>query len=913
MKLRSGFSCTAVFLCVALLAISCVRGEYEDQTAVRDFENPGGDGPEVVFNPGADPIPLLPQPNNLLAKDDETTSTGLRVNITYEGKTDFNLFLRQHIRDMDGFANFSNIAVPFSLPIDLKTIRDDTIYVVNVQRDSKFYGEIVPLDLGKGYFPKDLRSPESMFPNDPMAQAKDFIYPPDNRVDHYEDSTNTLLIRPLYPLHQQNKYAVVLTTGLRGENEFPVRPPDYFDSITFPEQEESLSDAAAILREKIGLDPEDIAFSWEFTVMTITEPLEYLRKGLYGEGPFDWLADELEPTITMIHPFSVEGEDDNNDLLFDADAFQEVVDTIVSLIPETDSVPIDVILSLTNLDYIVSGSYKTLSFLDTEERIFEWDYKKGIIEYQPEEVTFYISVPKETDKCQAPFRTVFYQHANIRNRLDSVILADKLAEQCLATIGIDAAEHGPETYISGAFYILESLGDLDVGHLPDQIEIVLVKLILAMFYPSINTQGMTASELVDVLKKDTFLGTMLHGRAVDVKEQGILISGQTFWTADIYRTVDITRQTIFDLFQGIRVINSLCEDRDGNGHLDMLEGDFNQDGVCDLGGKDNDIYFMGMSLGTLLGIPFVTLEPEIETAVFNVPGGGLTDILMRTTVPNVNSAIRAELTGPVIVGRLDPATKRVDLTINKDTPNMAFADVVFEPGARVVLQNLDGGFVEDTVMDENGNFAVAVAADKGDFMHLKVVDPTTNEILDEVEWPSRVLGFGVSRNTPEARSFIDTAQWVVTLTDPIGYAPHLFLDPLPGNTEKNFLIQVCSPDAAVPLAHGAALARAAGVMDEVHLDHLLKSNALNWDRISFSQANLPLQSTSKRGWRVHPAYNHEYLLAPRYDPYSIMYSVVARRQAALFLSSNGQIIEDNIHLLVEEQYIADPIDPDYLE
>ncbi len=912
MKLRGGFIAIAAIILIFSMT-SCERGQYDDETTTRDFENPGGDGPEILFEPDADPISLLPQPNNIMAKDDPTTSTGKRVNITYEGKTDFNLRLRKRIRQMDGFANYANIAVSFSLPVDLQTVRDDNIYLVNVQRDSKWYGEIVPLDLGKGYFPKDLKSPESVFPNDPMSGAKDLIYPPDNRVDYYEDSTNTLLVRGLYPLHQQNKYAVVLTTGLRGENGFPVRPPDYFDSVTFPGQEDSLSDAAAILNQEVGLDPEDIAFSWEFTVMTITEPMQILRKGLYGEGVYDWIADELPPTLTMLHPFSVEGEDDNNDLLFDADAFQEVVDMIVSVIPEADSVPIDVILSLHHLDYIVSGSYKTLSFLDNDERVFNWDYHKGQIDYQPEEVTFYISVPRETETCKAPFRTVFYQHANIRNRLDSVVMSDKLAEQCLATIGIDAAEHGPETYISGAFYVLESLDDVDIGHLPNQIDVVLAKLILAVFYPSIDTTGMTTSQLIDVLKKQTFLGTMLHGRSVDIKEQGILISGQTFWTADIYRTVDITRQTIFDLFQGVRVMNNLCEDANGNGHLDLLEGDFNQDGVCDVGGKDNDIYFMGMSLGSLLGIPFVALEPEIKTAVFNVPGGGLTDILQRTTVPNVNAAIRAELTGPVIVGRLDAITNRVKLTVNTETPNVAFDDVLFDPGARVVLQNLDGGFTKDTTMDENGNFAVAVAADAGDFLNLKVVDPDTNEVLDEVEWPSRSFGFGVYRNTPEARSFIDTAQWVVTLTDPIGYAPHLYLDPLPGNPEKNFLIQVCSPDSAVPLAAGAAIARAAGVMDDTHLEHLLKNNALNWDRISFSQANLPLQSSSKRGWRIHPAYNHEYLLAPRYDPYSIMYSVLSRRQAALFMSSDGQIIEDNVHLLVEEQYIADPIDPDIIE
>ena len=123
---------------------------------------------------------------------------------------------------------------------------------------------------------------------------------------------------------------------------------------------------------------------------------------------------------------------------------------------------------------------------------------------------------------------------------------------------------------------------------------------------------------------------------------------------------------------------------------------------------------------------------------------------------------------------------------------------------------------------------------------------------------------------------------------------------------------MCSPDGAVPLAHGAAIARAAGIMDEAHSERLIELGGFANERVSFKNANLPFQSLSVRGWRIHPAYNHEYLLAPRDDPYAIMYSIASRTQAALFLASDGEYIEDNINLLVPDEYIADPVDPDYL-
>ncbi|MCB9476276.1 MAG: hypothetical protein H6684_14415 [Deltaproteobacteria bacterium] len=912
---------TWVWLSILIFALAlsvggCTRGDFPDEDAEHDedFENPGGEGVEVLWQPNADPVALIPQPNNILTKKDETTPTGLRVNLPVDAQSDFARTLRTRINQLDGFGNFNNIAVSFSDRLDLRTISDETIYLVDVQPDSKFYGEVVALDLGKGFFPKDLLDPEAFYPNDPMAKAKDLLYKPGNRVDWYEDETNTLLIRPILPLHQQSKYVVVLTTGLRGEDGLPVRPPDYFEYVTFPEQIESLEDASDVLKAEKGLDPDDIAFAWEFTTATVTEPLESLRRGLYGEGPFDWIHDELDTYFTEIHDFGVDGETDGNPKTFEAARFAELINFIATFVPDASNVPLDLIVATDSVAYFVSGSYTTLSFLETKDRVFHMDIHTGEAEYQPEEVPFFIAIPEPNEKnnfAQPPYPVAFFQHANIRSRLDFIAIASANAEQGIATFAIDAAEHGPESIISGVVYVLEGLQGADLGWLSDVPVELIIRLLMGIFYPSIDISDATPAELVQILKEKTFIGALLHGRTPDLDGDGFRNSGQTFYSADIFRTNAISRQTQFDLFQAVRVINGLGEDWNGNGKLDIVEGDFNQDGIVDLGGAANPLYFVGMSLGSIMGIPFVSMEPEIDAAVFNVPGGGLSDILMRTNIPNVNDGIRADLTGPVVVGRPVNDENHVALTINKQTLDKRFATIRAPEGTTVVLENLDSGQVRETRVGENGAFSVTAASDAGDRFRLRVVDREHDEIIEEVEWNSKLRGEGVLRNTPEARAFVDNAQWAVSQVDPITFAPFLMLDPRPYNNVKNFLIQICSPDTAVPTAPGVAVIRAAGLMDDAHADNFLERGALDWERISYSNANQPIESFAHQAWRLHPGSNHEYMLAPRFDPYSIMYSVHSKRQAALFLKTGGEEIVDNVRITVPPEYLADPIDPDY--
>ena len=894
---------------LSLIVFGCVRGDFQGEAPqdYDDLKNDGGDGPYVMFEPSADPVPLMPFPNDMATSIDPSTPTGVRVNLDEEGDTQLEISNRHYLNQLDGFGTFTNLRVAFDRSLDLTTISDQTVFAVNVTEGSRYYGELVKFDLARGYFPIDLKSPEAFYPNDPHAASSNQLFADGNRIYDYEDETNILLLRPMHPLRQQSRYVVVLTKGLKGEDGEPVQPPLNFEWKTFPTQIDDVDRAADVLEKKAGVNAKDIAFGWRFTTLSITQPLEKIRAGLYGQGQFSYLADEFPAQIHEIHHFSAEIDHDGNDYIMPGKTLDDLIDFVDLLIGEAQGVPINLFASFHNVDYILSGSYTTPLFLGTDDRIWHMDWQTGQAEYGEEQVPFYICVPKPNAAngyAQPPYPIAMFQHANIRNRLDIIAIADALAAQGIASFAIDAAEHGPETYLTAVQQLLLGLTSPPPDGLLSMGVEAICKLIIKIFYPSWDVSNLSPDELVQLIFDQTWLGAAMHGRSYDYNHDGLLESGMSFFSANIFRTRDITRQTQVDLFLATKILKSLGTDFDGDGLLSMYEGDFNQDGVLDVGGPGNEVYFIGMSLGSLMGSGFVALEPELHTAVFNVPGGGLTDILQRTQIPNVIEPIRAELVGPVLIGRPDAVPGRVALTVNKEPAQNKFASIGVYPGAKVVLTNYANGVDSSTTMDDEGNFAVVVPADEGDLLELQVVSDQ-GDILERVEWASRYYGLGVERNTPKARDFVDNAQWAVDGADPVNFAP-FFLDPRPGVGVKNFLMQYCNPDDRIPNAPGLRFADVAGIMDQPHLEHLLDLGVLDWaEGFTTAEMNFPYQSNTQYGWRLWPANNHEFLLAPQGEPNAIMFSFVSKNQAAIFFKTNGQVIVDDFEALVPPEWYVE--------
>src|SRR5262249_9122919 len=147
-----------------------------------------------------------------------------------------------------------------------------------------------------------------------------------------------------------------------------------------------------------------------------------------------------------------------------------------------------------------------------------------------------------------------------------------------------------------------------------------------------------------------FADNAFKSRARDLDNDGVPDSGGDFWTADTFHTRDVVRQSIIDWFNLVRVMKSW----DGKRTMDMggkqvVAGDFDGDGVPDLGGPDAPYFVFGSSLGGILSSILPAVEPEIVAAAPVSGGSGLGDIGARSTLSPVVQAVFLEVLGPLLV------------------------------------------------------------------------------------------------------------------------------------------------------------------------------------------------------------------------------------------------------------------------
>lgn len=330
---------------------------------------PQSNGPKIVFDLLAKPLPEIPFPNDLATRFDADSPTGLRINASMMAPTFLEKEVREEFNLMDGWGTLSPVTVSFEKPIDPNAVRDahfdddyanDAVYLVNLET-----GEPVPVDLGRGNYPVILQNNDKFFQNDPREKSSNLLFEtyvedcevpggyvapehdtdadgvcdrpntrdpskplkgvnPDDRaadasergndiyrdlLDFYERETNTLIIRPVVSLEQRTPYAVVLTNRIKGEDGESIASP--FPFINHASQNEQLRPLLGFLgKGKLsGLKANDIVFTWTFTTQSVTTGLEAVREGLYGRGPLAWMADEVPATLEPVRMFNErEGE-----------------------------------------------------------------------------------------------------------------------------------------------------------------------------------------------------------------------------------------------------------------------------------------------------------------------------------------------------------------------------------------------------------------------------------------------------------------------------------------------------------------------------------------------------------------------------------------------------------------------------
>ncbi len=682
-------------LAATLLFAAC---EGPDGAGLRPTPS-GETGPTVRFDLAAKPLPEIPLPNNVATRYDPTSPTGRRINVSEQATTEAERLLRRKINELDGFGVYQPITVSFDGPLDLDNLRarhaanhdlaDDAVLLVNVDPDSPGFGETVPLDFGQGNYPLGLEWADQYWDMDEHADSPNLLFethdedangngkldpyedidfdgildrpntwsgkpiqpitatevaetlatqerPIDDLITFYEKETDTLVLWPVVPLREQTTYAVVLTGNLVGDNGLPVRSPfPYVNHISQHGDLARLRQALAGLDAGIGLD--DVAFAWTFTTMSVTREMEAIRAGLYGHGALASLAEDYPPDL---EPKQVNDTDENGTLPDDAyvlyakdlDMLFGMAELLLGYAPEVvKALQYDV----KYVDYFVLGTYTTPYFLadqdgtatplypGDDDESFRIGLDGGETVHGPNTVSFICAIPKATAAHKPPFPMMHYGHGYSGAPFEILGFAGRFAQYGYALCGIDAVGHGMA--------------------LPADEEINYDELVPTLLEP----MGLS-----------TFYNAFTFGRIRDLDNDGRRSSfdnGGDFWSYDIFHTRDCVRQAAIDLMQFVRILRSLGErtwtaDTNHNGKADDLMGDFNGDGIVDMGGPDHTDYPQwGQSMGAIVSQMLAGIEATTTTATPVSGAGGLIHVGIRSTNPGVPEAVWMPMMGPFVV------------------------------------------------------------------------------------------------------------------------------------------------------------------------------------------------------------------------------------------------------------------------
>lgn len=694
------------FLTLPLVLVACDGGGLPQTFGP---PTPAEGGPKVKFDLFARPLPEVPLPNDIAARPDPDSPTGLRLNASIlAADTEMEQRTRAKIDGMDGWGVYGPISVGFDAPLDLDNIlarhvgddfdtTNDAVYVVNVDprdRGTPEYGRPSPVDIGEGNFPVVLQEPNRYYENDPRGTTSNILFETVNEdvngngvmdpgedtdfdgvLDHanfldpdgtddvadlvsfYERETNTLILRPLIPLKERTRYAVVLTKRLLGEDGRPVRSPfPYFHHV---DQAADLAGLEGILsdRESYGdLDGlNDVAFAWTFTTSSVREDILTMREGMEeGTGPFARLFEEFPPEafwapLHECNPYGGPCDLPANLYVVTSDFLAPVLRRVaveVFELNEEEARPL--LASYQYVAYFVFGWVTSPQFLDSdgdgwEEESWEVNSKTGRGRHTPGRVNFLAAVPKPEFVRQynerngrpagTPAPVVFYGHGYTGFKVESLGFGGNLAKFGLTTVGWDCVHHGAgldttlrdvalgifdvnDIHGAGLALLDDRAIDLDnekfSGPGSDPADLEPAPCDRRPCFPTMHFD-VPASGFRDWVARlpggantdrpNAWLGTydpeVFHWSNVMYQDDDEDSAGD-FWTSYVFHTRDVVRQSALDLIRILQVFRSFDGTRpaqfdvDGDGERERY--DFNADGRYDFAGDfdgDGDVDFGG--------------------------------------------------------------------------------------------------------------------------------------------------------------------------------------------------------------------------------------------------------------------------------------------------------------------------------
>ena len=860
----------------------------------------------VKFDFDARPLPEIPLPNDIATRPDDHSRTGRRLNASMIAPTNMEQRTRRLIDELDGWGPYQPIAIPFTGPIDPMSIinrhsdadydtSDDAIFLINIDRNSDEFGELVHLDLGNGNYPVVLERGDKYGTNDPRASSLSLMFeetdedlngngkldpgedenhngvldpgedrngngvldlPEDTDADgvldkpnylpgrspaaddlagradalmsFYESETHTVIAKPLTPLQEQTTYAVVVTRRIRDTNGNPVGSP--FSFVNHVAQTQALEPLLEVLPE--GLDEDEIAFAFPYSTMSATADWIAVRDGLYGHGVQSHLSDDFAPELAQLFKLKATGPGERFEGRTPYVMHHEDWETVLiaagtgllGLSPASQQGQ-SMLDSHKYVDFHAMGTYQSPQLFERFDEngqplnldLQSWpiDMDRNPVAARPEEVPFWAVIPRKEVSVRGEGKMapiVLLGHGYGSNRVGEMIgFSGFLSMFGVATISTDNVSHG-------------------LGLNEEESGLLGTIMTAAGLEP-----GLEAVEFVRGGYVDDDGDGEPDRHFQDLDRDGVVDSGVDFWTSYLFHTRDMMRQSSLDYMQLIRVIRSWDGtktwpyDVNNNGIEDDLAGDFDGDGVVDVG-SESPIYMLGASLGGIMSTTLGAMEPEIEAIVPIAGGGRLADVGARSQQGGVPDAVMMRVIGPTyqvtladdgsaqVFTQFTELNDLVDVPIRRLIPPSATdaegrpgSDPTLQPGDTMIVRNLVNeevacAYVLPDTADNGvaGRARISLPSDVGDgvvidFYRGPVLETGSEEceLIDEPGDPLLTIdkmqtpfdaegnpytlegipipggdlvalaeGLGLERTTPSLRRFMDLGQMVLDPTDP---------------------------------------------------------------------------------------------------------------------------------------------------
>lgn len=791
------------------------------------------------------------------------------ITIPFTGPLDVNSIRRRHC----AFAPEDTAGVHCAFETDRS---DDAVYLIDVDPASPALGELVDLDIGHGHFPVVVEDIGGYWGNDPRGFTQSLFFDEadedtngngrldpgedtdldgvldvpnylpglhparddlrgraDALMDFYERETNTLIVRPMMPLRERTRYAVVITRRVLDASGAPVGSP--FPWVNDASQTRDLRELPKVL--PAGLRLADVAFTFSFTTGTVEGDWRAVRDGLYGVGVQAHLGADFPAEVSGL---DVVSPDPKKPYLLYGEEFTAAIALISSafLGGDPSSVATQALLTSQNyVDYHVIGTYDSPQLFERVDAdgarlpldLQSWPNDLGTrpARARAEEVRFWLTVPRKEVSGRGagePVPIAILGHGYSSNRFEALQFGGFFAEYGIATLAIDCVSHG-------------------LGLSPAEQE--------------------QARTLLENFGLGPFITAVLKDRAFDQDGDGVKDSGADFWTGYLFHTRDVVRQSALDYMQLLRIVDSFDGvrtwpiDVDGDGN-DDLAGDFDGDGHVDIG-RGSLVSMVGGSLGGIMAGVVGGIEPKVDAIVPISGGGGLGDVGIRSKQGGVREAVILRIMGPVYVGKLDPATGALALgtvvpDLNDDA-HVALGTVAgVSVGDTVVGYDLATGARGCGLVQPNGDVRLHVAENEGDRTRIEVYrglavpngdgdcrliegaelvgaldtfeqDTTFQAKSFPAGTPLVALaeGIGRYRARPGLRRMLQLGQIALDRADPAAHAPFLQTRPITyaatgETTGAHALVITTMGDMNVPASSGLNMARAAGLIDYKRVD-----------------------------------------------------------------------------------------------